>query len=337
MTQAIDYIDPVELTLFSRNVLAEFDQRVQSLARFLPYREVGDIRYAYSKGVDALIDEATFRAFDAESPIARRPGAARVTGELLPISRKIPLAEYDALRLRRAGNDEIANAVYDDAARLARGVAARLEQARGQLLATGKVTIAENGLVTEYDAGRDVALTPPALTTTARWSDLDDSDPIANVIAWCDLVESISGIRPNRLVISTTVLAYLQQNEQIRGWNIAPALAPQRVASNVVIDAFQALAGVTLEVYQPPAGITRPISANVVVLLADGVPLGFTAHGVTLESAEPTFGNRMQPGLVAGAWLENVDPVQLWTKAVTIALPLLAAPDATFAIDVLNP
>lgn len=332
----IDNLDPAALTLAARDELAEFDADVQSLARFLPYREIPDIRYAYSKGVDALIDVATFRAFDAESPIGRRPGAARVTGELLPISRKIPLAEYDALRLRGASSDEVVNAIFDDAGRLARGIAGRLEQARGQVLATGKVTIAENGLVTEYDSGRDVALTPVPLAAGARWSQPSTSDPVGDVIAWSDLVYSKSGIRPNRLLVSATVMAYLQQNNTVRGWNLAPAVAPARVGQPVVIEAFQALAGVTVEVYRPPAGLSTPISANVVVLLSDDVQLGFTGHGVTLESQEPDYSGITQPGLVAGAW-RTEDPIQVWTKAVTIALPLLATPDATYARDVLNP
>ena len=69
------------------------------------------VKYAYDKGVDALVDEASFRAFDTESPLGRRPGMARKTGELLPISRKIPLSEYAQLRLRGADADAIGKPV----------------------------------------------------------------------------------------------------------------------------------------------------------------------------------------------------------------------------------
>src|SRR5690625_6386702 len=86
MSTVVDFIDPVELTEFSRIAAAEFDAQSQALADVLPYRGIGDIRYAYNAGIDALVDVAQFRSFDAESQIARRPGASRVSGELLPRS-----------------------------------------------------------------------------------------------------------------------------------------------------------------------------------------------------------------------------------------------------------
>lgn len=336
MTTAIADLDPVVLTEFARDSLADFDAQSQSLARFMPYREIPDIRYAYSRGIDALIDQATYRAFDAESPIGRRPGSSRVTGELLPISRKIPLAEYDALRLRNAGNDEIIRGIYRDADRLARGIAARLELARGQLVTTGKVTIAENGLATEYDSGRHASLTVTALAGTARWSDYDDSTPISNVITWKALVKAQTGLEPNRLLVSSEVMAHLQQCDEVRGAFVALANAPARVAIPAVSDAFLALAGVTVEVYETPAGMTsEPIAAEKVVLLRDNVEIGFTAHGVTLEALEPAYAS-LGPasGVVAGAW-KTEDPINVWTKAAAIALPLLSEPDLTLSCQVI--
>lgn len=336
-TTTINGLDPAELNVFVRDTLAEFDGQVNSLARFLPYQEIPDIRYAYSRGIDALVDEASYRAFDAESPIGRRPGAARVTGELLPISRKIPLSEYDSLRLRNAGDDEIVAGVFRDADRLTRGIAARLERARGELLVSGEVDLSENGVVSTYESGRHASLTVAALSSTAKWSDLDDSDPISNIIAWKALVRTQSGLDPNRLIVSPTVAALLQQNDKVRSWDRPLASAPGRVTIDAVNDAFLGLAQVAVEVYEAPAGMTSsPIPANTVVLLRDNVPLGMTAHGMTLEASEPEFGATMQPGVVAGAWKTTLDPIQVWTKAVTIALPLLAAPDLTLSCQVID-
>jgi hypothetical protein len=336
MTTAIANLDPVELSLVARLAAQDFDAQVQSLARFLPATEVPDIRYAYSRGIDTLVDEATYRAFDAESPIGRRPGSSRITGDLLPISRKIPLSEYAALRLRNAGNDEVINGIYNDAARLARGIAARLERARGQLLTTGKVTLSENGLVTEYDSGRAAGLTPTALAGTAKWSDLDDSAPISDVLTWKALVKAASGIEPNRLIVSSTTMAYLQQNDEIRQFGQAVNVSTTgRVGVAQVSDAFSALASVTVEVYETPYGMTSdPIASNKVVLLRDNVPLGVTAYGITLEAQEPEYA-ALGPaaGVVAGAWKTD-DPINVWTKAAAIALPLLAAPDCTLCCTV---
>lgn len=337
MTTAINTLDPTELVQFARDSLADFDSQVTSLARFFPYEEIDDVKYAYSKGVDAIIDASTYRAFNAESPIGRRPGAARVTGELLPISRKIPLAEYDNLRLRANADNAIVDAIFRDADRLARGIAARLEMARGEVLVTGNLALSENGVVDTYSSGRDVSLTVNPLVSTAQWSDLNDSDPISDVIAWKALVRAQSGIDPNRLIISPTVAALLQQNDKIRSWDRPLASAPGRVTREAVNDAMLGLAGVTVEVYEPPAGmLVSPIPANQVVLLRDSTPLGLTAHGRTLEADEPDFGSTGFAGVIAGAWKETKDPITVWSKAVTIAIPLLAAPDLTLSCQVIT-
>ncbi len=183
MTDFLDLIDPVELSEFARIAADDFDAQAQSLTRFLPNRQVNDIMYSYDKGLDVLVDEAQYRAFDAESQIGRRPSGSTIRGQILPISRKIPLSEYAQLRLRNASNDELVRQHFDDAARLARGIAARALRARGQLLETGKVTINENNVVTEYDAGRDTDHTITTLGVNDRWSAYTTADPIGDVTA----------------------------------------------------------------------------------------------------------------------------------------------------------
>ena len=88
--------------------------------------------------------------------------------------------------------------------------------------------------------------TEGALAGTARWSDYDDSTPISNVITWKALVKAQTGLEPNRLLVSSEVMAHLQQCDEVRGAFVALANAPARVAIPAVSDAFLALAGVTV-------------------------------------------------------------------------------------------
>ena len=67
----------------------------------LPTRPVDDLEYRFTKGDLLDMDAATFRAFDAESPIGTRPGLSRMAGELPPISKKMRLGEEQRLRLRQ--------------------------------------------------------------------------------------------------------------------------------------------------------------------------------------------------------------------------------------------
>lgn len=334
----LEYIDPVELTEFGRLAQADFDAQSQTLARFFPYAPIDDIRYAYNRGVDALVDEATFRAFDAESPLGRRPGMARISGELLPISRKIPLSEYAALRLRGADAQQagVISGVFRDTERLSRGIAARYERARGELLQTGKLVLEENGLVMTYDSGRNAALTITS-TVSPAWSSHNTATPIADLLAWKALVKTTNGVvEPNRVLVSTTVLGHLQQCDEVRGFSTAVANAPARVTIDAVREAVLGLTGLTLEVYETPTGMTSsPIDENYVILLRDNMPLGTSAYGIPLEASEPEYaGLGVQPGIIAGAW-KTKDPINVWSHAVALGLPLLAAPDLTFAAKVI--
>lgn len=335
MTDFLDLIDPVELTEFARVAADDFDAQVQSLARFLPNRPVNDIMYAYDKGLDLLVDEAQFRTFDAEAQLGRRPSGSRISGSILPISRKIPLSEYAQLRLRNATNDVMVNQAFADAARLARGIAARAERARAQLLETGKVTIAENGVTTEYDSGRDGTLTITTLSSNDRWSAYTTADPIGDVLGWSDLIYNLEGIRPNRLLVSSTVMAHLQQCDTVRGAFVAVASAAPRMSIAAVQEAFLALVNIAVEVYQAPAGMTATLDAKKVTLLADNIQLGNTLYGIPVEATEPDYSAlSSQPGVVAGTWREH-DPSVPWTKAAALLLPVLSAPDCTLNAQVI--
>lgn len=160
-----EQVDPVELTGYVRDALGDLEQNKFTLSQFLPTRPVDDIEYRFSRGGLGLIDSAVFRTYDAEAPIGSRPGTTRVSGELPPISRKIRQSEYDRLRLRNA-TDEIKNAVFNDAASMMGSIAARIERARGEVLATGEVTISENGVTATVDFGRNSTHTVAA---TVKW------------------------------------------------------------------------------------------------------------------------------------------------------------------------
>lgn len=335
MTDFLDLIDPVELTEFARVAADDFDAQVQSLTRFLPNRQVNDIMYSYDKGLDVLVDEAQFRAFDAESQVGRRPSGSRISGSILPISRKIPLSEYAQLRLRNASNDQLVQQCFDDAARLARGIAARALRARGQLLETGKVTINENNVVTEYDSGRAGGHTISTLGSNDRWSAYSTADPIGDVMGWSDLIYAAIGVRPDTMLVSSTVMAHLQQVDLVRGAFVAVATAPSRATIAQVQEAFLAMANVRVEVWQAPAGMTGVMDPKKVTLLTESVPLGATLYGIPVEASEPEYAAlSSQPGIVAGAWREP-DPSVPWTKAVGLLLPILSSPDSTLNAQVI--
>ncbi|MFI5426061.1 hypothetical protein [Aeromicrobium sp. UC242_57] len=76
-----DIIDPATLTGYVREALADIESRKGSLARYLPNREVPDISVRFVAGQAGLVAEASYRAYDAEPEVGKKPGGKRVVLE----------------------------------------------------------------------------------------------------------------------------------------------------------------------------------------------------------------------------------------------------------------
>ncbi|GAA1138405.1 major capsid protein [Nocardioides aquiterrae] len=339
-----DYIDPAELTGYTRAALADFEQNQFTLARFLPSRNIDDLDYRFTAGGEGLVDAATFRVYDAPSPFGTRKGVQRVSGELPPISRQLRLNEYDRLRLRAAGDDAILNAIYADARRLARQIAARMEMARGEALYKGKIVLSENGVVATVDFGRAAGHT---VTAGTAWTDTATSTPITNLVSWVDTYVAANGEKPGVALVSTRIARLMQRNAEVINAVAGAAAERTRVTAEELNALLQSEGLPPIEVYDAQVNVggsaTRIIPDDRVVLApAPGDPndpestdLGATLWGTTAEALEDEYAIESpdQPGIVAGTY-KSPDPVAVFTKASAIGLPVMANPNLTFAADV---
>lgn len=342
MLLTTDYIEPAELTGYVREALADLEQNRFTLSRYLPSRTIDDLHYRFNRGGEGLAEAATFRAYDAESPIGGRPGLTRVTGELPPISRKVRLGEFDRLRLRQAADDDVVNSIFNDAERMALAVAARIELARGEALATGKVVLNENGIVAEVDFGRASNQTTNAGNL---WSVHASATPITDLVTWRDRVVDATGVAPGAIVASTKILRNIQRCDEVINAITGAAAQRTRVTVDELNDLLQSEGLPSFEINDAQVSVggtaRRVIPENVLVMVPapvtgpDGTDLGATLWGTTAESLESGFGlEGDEPGIVAGNYRTD-DPVALWTKAAGIALPVLANPNMSLAATVL--
>jgi hypothetical protein len=339
-----DYIEPVELTGYVREALADQPQNQFQLARWLPNRPIDDLEYRYTRGGEGLIEAATFRAYDAESPIGSRPGLTRVSGELPPISRKIRLGEYDRLRQRSANANAIRDSLLTDAERMTRAVAARMELARGDALVNGSVTISENGVIATVSFGR---ASGHAVTAGTSWATIATATPLADMLSWQQTYIDTNGVAPGAMAFRTPVLTYMLRNAEIRTLVGSTLGSPSRVSQ-------AALRGIMDDHGLPPwyiidtqvnvSGVATPVIPSDVFLYLpapvdpddfEGTELGATLWGTTAESLDPRYGldEGERPGIVAGAY-NTEDPIAMWTKAAGIGLPVEANPNLTFKADV---
>jgi hypothetical protein len=339
-----DYVTPAELSGYVRAALGDMQQNRFRLAAWLPNRTIDDLQYRFVRGgAEGLAEAASFRAYDTESPIGSRPGIARVTGELPPVSRKIRMGEYDRLRQRKL-TGRVRTQILTDAERMTRSVAARIELARGEALYKGKIELAENGVVATVDFGRSASHTVNAATA---WTDVATATPLTDLIAWKQTYQATNGVAPGAILLSSAVTGLLLRNEEIRQL-LSNANGVPNLVSNAQLQAiFQAHGLPPFEEYDAQVKVNGSsqyiIPRDKVLLLpaagdandAESSEMGATLWGTTAESLEPEFGleEGEEPGIVAGSY-STKDPVALWTKAAAVSLPILANPDLSFAADI---
>jgi hypothetical protein len=324
----------------------EYDQEVLrnvfTLDTFLPNRLIDELEYRIRQGALNDVDAAEYRAWDTPAPFTGRPGVTRIRGELAPVSRQIPLGEEEMLRLRalERGTDEpIISAIYDDSERMVRAVQARIEIARGQLLTTGKVTIAENGLALEADFG----LPGDHVVTAANlWTDTTNAKPLTDLLTWQDKYILDNGVQPGTALMSQARLGNLYLNAEMRAAAAANGTTPARVNRGDVDAIFAANGLPPISVYDVTVRVngvqTRIIPADRVLLLPPaGEPIGNTFYGVTAEAiklrSKGMIDQDAMPGVVAVV-TETDHPVQTFTVGTAIALPVLPNPKLLFVADV---
>ncbi|WP_068922194.1 major capsid protein [Planobispora rosea] len=338
-----DYITPAELTGYVRAGAADWATNQFSLAMWLPNNPIDDLDFRFSRGGEGLVEAATFRSYDAESPIGSRPGVVRVTGQLPPISRKIRLGEYDRLKQRKL-DDRIRGALMSDAERMTRSIMARMELARGDALVNGKVTISENGLAVEADFGRSGSM---SVAPGTLWSNTATATPLTDLLTWRDTYSDTNGEQPGAIVTSQRVIGYLLRNAEIRALAAVAGITPNLVSVQGLQDVLEAHGLPPFYAYDAKVRVngstTRIVADDRLLLLPspgdpsnpESTDLGATLWGTTVEATSPKYSieNGEEPGIVAGSY-ETEDPIALWTKASAIGLPVLANPNLSMVADV---
>lgn len=352
-----DLVDPVELTEFVRAFNDETLRARFVLDQVFPDRLIDDVEFRVRSGGLTDVDIAEYRAWDTQPPMTGRPGILRKRGEIPPVSRQIALLEEESLRLRamqRGTDNPIIDAIFDDAERMVRAVQGRVELARGDLLTDGIVTINENGVNVSVDFGV-AANHKPALAGADQWTvaNAASATPISDLLTWLETYVDDTGVLPRGLLMSRTIFSALAVNDEVRNFAQAgAATAPTRVNLATINQVFSEfgippLTGLGSDISGDPfydvnvrvAGVaTRVIPNNVVVFLPPtDEPMGNTFFGVTAEAVRLLERNLIvaqdAPGVVA-INLQNDNPVQTFTLATAIALPVVVNPELIFTATV---
>jgi len=340
-----DLVDVAELTHYVRAFDNEVLKNTFTLDRWLPNRRIDDLEYRIRQGTLTDVETAEYRSWDTPAPFTGRPGVTRIRGEIPPLSRAIPLGEEEMLRLRslqRGTSDSLIDAIYNDSELMVRSVQARIELARGQLLTTGKVTLAENGLALEADFGLP---SNHKVTPIALWTDTVNAKPLTDLLTWTEFYVDENGTTPGTWLMSQARVANLMMNAEFRQAVAFAGTTPSRINRDVV-DAVLSANGIApistydvkVRVGGNPGTQTSVIDPHFVLGLPPaGTPMGETFYGVTAEAivlaGKGLIDQTAMPGIVA-LTLTQEHPVQTLTLATAVAMPTMASPKALIVADV---
>lgn len=345
-----DIIDVPEMIGYVRTATAaEIDGL---LSRLLPQRDItdGSLKWALMNIDVPVYEVAKFRAWDAPSPLGKRPGFVEIAGEVLPLGLSMRLNEEEIVRFNnfraalanRTGGDAGTLAdVYDDAMQTARAAQWRIQRARADVLVDGKVSITENGVVgVEADFGVPGT---NIVTAATLWSDTTNAVPVTNLKAWQAVYRAANGGRnPAAWIVSTDVINDLTLNAQIR--NLAPVtgVVPGIITAQTVGQVLGAQGVAPFVVFDgegpnPTTGVMeRLINARKVI----GVPaanLGEVFMG-THPMMSGLVGRGIMrrdqaPGIVT--WVEEeTRPAAVITTSEAVCMPVLRDPKALFVATV---
>lgn len=330
------------MELFTQNEVLSYvrDREYKPLLgeTLFPERKQPSLKLDQLSGGSRIPIAASIHDFDTEAEIGSRI-ANKQELELSLIKRKIQLKETDIIALENprtpAEQAYLVGQVYNDIDQLVAGVRARVEAMRMEVLASGQVTVKENGLNFTLDY-HVPAEHKEALTGTNVWTN-ENSDPLADIERWIDALDT----KPTRALTSRKIYRALATHPKI----IAAIFGKDsgRVVSQADLDAF-------METHSYP--VIRTYDEKYKVQQADGTYttkkyfpenkfamfnddlLGETLYGPTAEETrltrDPAVDTSLVGNVLASVYDETRDPVGTWTKAVATALPSFAAADEVF-------
>ena len=319
--------------------MADYEQRQGSLAQWLPNREIADIVARFRTGRNGLVEEALWRAYDAETEIGKRQPGARKIIEIPALGLKIPVSEYEQLRTRNADDESMRNEILRTADAVVRGVADAVERLRGVVLTTGRATVDQENFQIDDAFGRSAS---HDVTAANLWTDTSVSR-LADLQAWVDVYTDSNGVEPGAIVGSNRALRALSQGDEFATQLLNGGSRPATEGDVQAIISGEGLPPLVKYNRRTASGRVLPddrlflLPAPVGPDQYQATELGATFWGQTLTSQEPEYGlaPSEQPGVVVGTYKNSKPPVIAEVISDAIALPVLANADLSFVAKVL--
>jgi hypothetical protein len=182
-------------------------QRNYILSKYLPNKNVYDLKFAYNVIDRKYSRTASITGFNSDAPLRDKDGLSRAFGEVAKVQHGFRIEEEELLRFtqprREEEKQEAIDYVYDQTDNLVQGVYDIEEWMRAQVLYKGVLVYSENGVVINVDYGVPSA---NKLTTANLWSSVATADPLNDIQRIVDRYKAVNRQQaPTELHVSSAV------------------------------------------------------------------------------------------------------------------------------------
>lgn len=346
MNTIFDYFTSKALASYYNTLMADKNMQPFLGDVLFPARKKIGLDLKWIKGAKGLSTSLSLSNFDVKSTKKDRIGFSAVQTEMPFFKNDMLIDEklrQELLIAIEAGNteyiDTILTQIFDDTKTLLDAAAVARERMRMQLISTGTITLAENGVEYSYNYG---LASNQQYTPSTLWNNAS-ADVLADIQAMQDVIEDKGYARPSRAITSRRIMRELMKNQTIKNavfgfQNSQIALTEQNVK-----DYFLTNAGISIEVYDKKylAGnvATRYIPEDLFILIPEG-NLGNTWFGTTPEEADLMSGATDAEVVIVDTGVaitttKTTDPVSVDTKVSQVVLPSFEAADQIVIADVI--
>lgn len=306
-----------------------------------------------SNGLPVAIQPSNY---DAKARLREKEGFEAVATEMAFFREAMRIGEKDRQQINLLLNNpqqELAlpliRNIFNESARLVEGVRVQAEIMRMQLLIKGKISVvsADGRAKYIYDYGQTNNFKPRQ--GTAGWGN-DTSDPVRDIIAWCDYMETKTGTRPTRLVMNRNTFLKLYESKKIHLMMYPNDNNTNYFVSEAQLKAFvENVTGCSIFVYAKKVAnldnstglaSTTPVALiedNKVAIMPSG-NLGQTWYGTTPEESDLMTGSDAQVSIVntgtAITTYKEKHPVNIVTIVSSVMIPSFEAIDYCAVADI---
>jgi hypothetical protein len=240
--------------------------------------------------VRAVNPMADFRAVDGEAKLVGRQAFDRAYADVVSIAEKERFNASDLRKIKEAGMLPVVDgqtSLIAEFGRQAKKKVVDALQRRKDAIDNRLEWMQINALLGKIEySGKvkfsvDYGVPNAGIVPSTLWSDTTNSNPLEDIITWIKKVEDESGITPDTIIMSTTVLNYIRKNTKLQ--DIVKYTGPflsNAAAKKLIEDNAEVTVILYNTRYTNEAGDTasRFLAENKIIMLPSTVQIGDTAR-----------------------------------------------------------